>query len=1122
MLAAFFMVVAETGAVPSGQLKAAREMAAAGKSRRPGPTLKSEQIQSPFLKATPRESFTLKQSTARPAKAPMRITAGGSSIYGWLAGSSSSDLKAGLYEMTSGGYELKWADPTYAAFNKNTLKTGWLNNGRICGLFYEMYYGYVMSGAYQELDFATGEVLVSRKIDMSDAPSFTICVYNPEDGKVYGYGLNDYSYDYCWMKCDPKVSDEYEVVKEYKNDHEICYAMTYNPADKTVYGITCDQDFVKIGFDGTQEKLFHINLPGVYYYISGLVYSPAEEKFYWNVNYSNLSSALATISLDGQIEILRPLSNEEEFCVLFNTDDNVTKDSPERPAVVEKSFADGSTSGYAVYSVPTRLRNGSAIPSDWKLDAYAQIDGKEYKVVKNVTAGSEVRVDYENITNGNHKFDFYILATAPDGATFNSGAVSYALFVGNDTPEAPANVTLTTTTLTWDPVTRGTHNGYIDASKMTYIVYIDGEEFGRTDRTTMEIRLPENRPVQKYSAGVVAECNGQMSEQATSNRVLYGSPYTIPVEILPNAEQADLCTVYDGNHDQNGWFYSAVYKRFEISYSHPEDGDVDDWVFMPYIQFDSADTYYLMTFEAGLETDTYDRESLEVCVGKTNKPEDMTVKVVDEFYLVFGQNYHEALIKVPEAGAYYLGFHCTSETDQFGLWVKNIHITDAGIVGSSPRKPEALAAVAGENGSLTATVSFRMPTHSVDGNPLDPDTEIEAVVEAAATTKVKALPGADVTVTVETVQSNNEIAVSAVNAGSPGLQAFVSVYTGVVLPDPVTNLTSVTAPDMSGMTLSWDAPTGGENGGYVDLNDISYEIYSAHWAGEGYAWDLIGSTRETTYTIDCSGMNQEYLKIGVASANAAGTCNRMEGVSDIVGLPYNLPMIEEFGTEDSFRFNPWLEYTPEYDFTCQWSFGSIHNVDPAFDDRFKVALIGWGRYDDSKGCLGMPRFTTVGENSAEVVLNVYNGGLSGKTLIYGSCYGMEQPVLLGEHQSTDETPNFSTVTFELPEELLGKDWVQIYVVAEFATGDEVVGFDLIGARGGSSSVAGISGKRVGVTSGDGGITVTGADGLNISVTTVSGITVASRKAESDTTHFRTGSGIYIVRAGSECFKVIVR
>lgn len=1052
-----------------------------------------------------------------PRKSVGNTTVGGSSILGWQSASFAEGFFPGLYTLTDdGGYQLMWKDTSYFELEENTMKTGWLHNGKICGYVFDMYYGYVFGLWYQEMSLSGGEVLKRETLDLSSSQQFTVCAYRPSDNTVYGYGLCDESYYYAFFKVDPSAPGDYELVRTIDNS-DLCYAMCYNPVDDTMYGVTIRQKFVKINYDGTQETLFTLPYDDLAYYIAGMVYSPVENVFFMNVNYSSTGkSAFIKISTDGNVETYQDLQYGESFNMLFTTDENVRPDSPGRPVLTDICFNGGDTSGYSVYRLPSQKVNGEKI--EGRLSAVASVDSEPYLTYSDLEPGSDLRVEYRDLTPGRHYFSFHVM----DGE-YPSGSVSNEKYIGNDVPKAPTGLVLTADSLRWNAVTESVHGGFLDLPELKYAVYIDGEQYALTPDTCIAVSLPSDRIQQKYAATVVATCHGMESEAVVSNKVLWGEAYTLPVHIYPTQEQADLCTVFDGNHDNQGWYHSAISHDFRIGYTSAGEGNVDDWVFLPYIRLDNAGTLYHFTYDAGLFTSQFLEESIEIFAGKSNTPEAMTVPIVKEFCLLDQEKTYEALFSVPEPGIYYIGIHCTSKEDQYGLWVKNIRIEDMGIVASSPEKVSGLSAEGKARGELKATVSFTMPSYDVSGNPIPSDILLSAEVQAASVVVVDAKPGEKVTMDVETVQGDNEISVVVFCNGNNSLPARTNVFTGVTVPAPVSEVKRTVSADMRSVTLTWEAPDYGEDDGYIVPEDLVYHIFK-YVANNSGTSDLV----EIDTTVDCeytytNNDYQEFLDIGVAPGNVAGICQTVMGVSEVVGVPYSLPMVENLDDPDGdFAQNPWLTYQPDDDYTAYWTMGSPHDVNPEFDDRQSLAIIASVRYDAGYGCLGMPRFTTVGESEANIAISVYDGPDAGVMSVKGMSGSSDEVIVIGEMKPSGGAPAFVEYTFSLPAELLGQQWVQLYIECDLPDPMHIAAFNRVQVNGSTVGVDSTGVTPCTFSAGKGYLKIYGCRNIDISVFDVNGVSVYSGKPEGDQLSLDLNAGVYLLCIDGKTMKTIVK
>ncbi|MDE6311025.1 MAG: fibronectin type III domain-containing protein [Muribaculaceae bacterium] len=114
---------------------------------------------------------------------------------------------------------------------------------------------------------------------------------------------------------------------------------------------------------------------------------------------------------------------------------------------------------------------------------------------------------------------------------------SVNVFIGTDTPAAPAEVTITdnndgTALVSWTPASEGLNGGYIDLRKMVYnVIDATGKEVikGGIRINSATIDIPSEGSQAIYSVKVAAAYSDDALTPATSsNEILSGMPYTLP------------------------------------------------------------------------------------------------------------------------------------------------------------------------------------------------------------------------------------------------------------------------------------------------------------------------------------------------------------------------------------------------------------------------------------------------------------------------------------------------------------------------------------------------------------------------------------------------------------------
>lgn len=138
-------------------------------------------------------------------------------------------------------------------------------------------------------------------------------------------------------------------------------------------------------------------------------------------------------------------------------------------------------------------------------------------------------------------------------------------------------------------------------------------------------------------------------------------------------------TVVDYNGDSCKWTYNN--SKGCAMYTNSSKNSADDHLITPAIPMQVGRNYRLK-FKA--EADSYD-EKIEVLLGKSNKPSDLSTVLVEptninkKQILTLGND----LFTVDSSGDYYISFHAISDPDKFKLYVDDIEVWDTGSNGQS-------------------------------------------------------------------------------------------------------------------------------------------------------------------------------------------------------------------------------------------------------------------------------------------------------------------------------------------------------------------------------------------------------------------------------------------------------
>lgn len=260
---------------------------------------------------------------------------------------------------------------------------------------------------------------------------------------------------------------------------------------------------------------------------------------------------------------------------------------------------------------------------------------------------------------------------------------------------------------------------------------------------------------------------------------------------------------------------------------------------------------------------------------------------------------------------------------------------------NAPAKPE-LKTVNFPEGNLSGTITYKVPSKTYNGNSISGQVSYFATVDDNVVAEGKAWGGELVKVSYSDLAQGTHLFTFTVTDknGLEGPALISSFYIGIDNPKAPQNVVF----DNDG--ISWDAVTdaAGEHGGYVNIADMTYEVYV-----NGV---LVGTTTETSipYAYDGEDLSSHVAKVIAISSDMKSK----PGVSNMIvfGEPLDLPLnIEPEESEIaicSFIDNngdgkTWESYFTGEDYFFVYSYSPSKNADdwlvlpPATFDKNDVA-----------------------------------------------------------------------------------------------------------------------------------------------------------------------------------------
>lgn len=970
----------------------------------------------------------LSQEDKSGSRNPMKISPSGALIYGFLGYPSVSENIWSMDEVMSDG-----SSPVTLYNMTDYLGAAAIKDGKLIAYSQQFIWGMVSEFGFGEYDLTTGERLSYQVLNIQDLSNAVMTMaYNPDTEIIYAYtySTDGESMNFCSININNP--EHKTIIKENLSIPEVAISFTYSPKDGKYYGVNVQGIFAEVNV--TTGELIEVIDTGLEQagYITGLCYSVKDDAFIWNTNLYDDSSALYAIDIEEQsCTKLTDYNNYAQYNFLVTNDEVANSNSPRKALVEEISFEKGNLNGYITYQMPTETYSGEAISGELKYHSF--VDGNLHEE-GTAEAGETVTINYSDLEQGNRTFSLIV----SDNSGLESPTTLTTAYVGYDNPKAPTNVKFNQEGISWDAVTdnTGRNGGYVDVEDMKYDVYVDNKKIATTTDTFVAYTITDGT-ISSHIAEVVAISHNLESHPGTSNKYIAGDALDLPLNIEPTEEDIELCTIIDNNNDGFTWFPRYIDTYYVFSYSYSSQNTADDWLILPPFRCEDTEYAYNVSAESAVAINGYP-ESYEIYYGTSPEPEAMTKIFLKEGIDNTSWKKDNALFTIKEAGIYYVAIRCVSPADRFDLRIRNIKVEKSEVSTSSPDVPTQIESVAAEGGLLKATISFNMPTTTINGEPLKADLQLEATVKTLADRQtITGIPGSSQSVEIKTSQGDNQVAIQISDGENNSPVAYTNVYTGSDIPSAPENFKGELSEDNMTVHLSWDAPTEGANGGYVKPNgeDMTYNIvlYSEY---DGWYIDTsIPSFSETSYDyVVPEEVGLIDLAIGVVASNEAGQGRSFAYGSFIAGKPYELPMIDYF-TSGDFIYNPLTTWSDNLS-VVKWSAFNPANLGEEYANRSDIALIGEATTDNSYARLSLPKFSTEFATNPYVSFYLYCG--SATVDIYAEAYGIEATKI--GSTSDINTIGWEDIKIQLPKEFVGKKWVTIYLDAYIPTAGQYVMF----------------------------------------------------------------------------------
>lgn len=717
-------------------------------------------------------------------------------------------------------------------------------------------------------------------------------------GIIYSISYNDDATGFVFGTFDPQ-----SMKRKIIGNSDYMHALAVDN-DGTVYGINIDSELVR--FDKATGEQTLVGPTGVniaYNKQSGTI-DPQSGIFYWAAYCGGNKESLYMVDKSsGRATKVGDFSNSKEMVAMAIAPDNVDSAAPARTGAIELDVDKADLTGTISFTAPDKTFGGEKLSGE--LEALIEINGAEYKREK-IQAGAAKSVEIAVDGPGLHSISVRFVNEAGAGP---SNAISH--YFGADAPGAVIEPMLTNengvATLVWDAPETGMHGGYTDPSTFSYKIFrmtYEGEAevaSGLKD-TEFSEKIDTDR-ILAVRYRIVPYAGDLEGVPSVTGKAVFGEAFSAPVTwMLDDPDEFEMFTAIDANGDgfswESGtWRYTQNKTIYAQNMWNDDDKtDADDWFISPKVRLEPGRRYYFKFSAAN--TMMTKKETFEVMMGKEPTVEGLSTRIQDPVTILDDDIWQRQRIpvEVSEAGNYNFGIHCISKApNYYRLYVDTIAV-EAGPRYKAPAKVENLNIKPADKGGMSARLSFRLPTKSIDGTEIKEITKVliyrgdRDSVGLAATLTDKLTPGAEIEYNDEGPANRfNTWRVAAVNSDGEGEYSEEEAFVG---PDKPSQLEAINITiEKDDVILNWTpASETGVNGGYVDPAGISYEVF------DGIQFNfLVRGLQETSFSVgnpnDGTPRSQFWL---VGATNDKGRGESAVSSRYIHGKSYTLPFREEF------------------------------------------------------------------------------------------------------------------------------------------------------------------------------------------------------------------------------------
>lgn len=874
----------------------------------------TDSTRTPDLSELARQRAERRQASTPPAKhAPLRVMAGTDGTKP-LYGMNLDDEDSNIYSYDgplfgySGPAQIK-ADGQHVKIGNTQIKTnaGCYYDGKFISIFRNwnskiVEYAFYDPETWQTIGNQVNYTFTSPNVFPSDV------TYDPTTKRLYGCFLEktetgfDIGTNFGYIDLTPELENWTEPVKLIK-DLGIRMHGIASTVDGTIYGVGIDNKLYQINkINGSLTEIGTIDFktpPSSSY----LGYDSAEIDYDTNQMYfayidDECDSFIVKIDLStAKSELVANFgywSGGTGSCdafpsIFFKQTAAPANGTPSKVTGLDIKPSGTDLAADLTFTMPELDTDGGSLSGDitWNVTVGESIVGSG-----TAAPNTEVKAHVEVAERGLNTFVVYASVGENDGTP-----EAKTIFIGNDTPVIPSSPMVATNgtnvQIMWDAAIPEHEGGQM--APVTYMVVRDPDNHVVAEATpdTKIDDVLESVYKTCYTYKITPRSAEFTGESKTSRPFYGGQVFALPhTDSFTDEILFRQYPAIDNNGDNNTWWIDT--KNGAAVYSSSS-STADDYLCIGPFEMTAGSKY---NFEMTADGHNVP-ESVAVCIG-TDKDDSSTfdTEIIPQTTLSPQQGAMQLSGSfIPEkSGRYYFGIHALSPGNRQNIYIYDINVTETG--SDAPAVPAGLTATAssldemilkctlpektlgGEKANLTSVAIYR------DNVLMDEVTE--GVADGAEFIWKDTNVASD---------GSHKYNVSAINAAGIGDPASCSGWWGIDRPGKPTNFRVYEDLEIPGLVhASWDVPTQGINGGYIDTSAIEWTLdwLSLGPAGSGEKY-ITSSSYDVQFPAEAI-TEQDIVAFSVYGKNYAGISDRDGKVtrSTYIGPATSLPLHESW------------------------------------------------------------------------------------------------------------------------------------------------------------------------------------------------------------------------------------